>query len=770
MVKKESRFERVANDDKFKLKDPSKPLPYSPKLPKKYIPPGGAIGYDTEGRLVFPPGKTTEEIVREIAKGGRGEVRLEDVERQRRADAAAKAKAAAERERLARERVLEARRLAQERAERLREAKTKKERTRVAKLYAQKQLDVQKRVGLRRRDILKKPIRKKEPAIREKKVSKEPKQPRIKAVAREIAIGETGKRFIGITTLPGRAVPQITATKIKGRLEKGKLPAYRTAAILLPTTPLEGGVVGGTAAVFPYVPAVVKGRLEKEKLLARTAAILLPTTPLEVGVVGGTAAVFPYVPAVVRVPVTTAIAAERISVAADPTKLPEERIAAGIVGGVAVAGTVTETIPFVRGAVAKVSPKYRPVRVQPEGFKAVTPTKATPSKATPSKATPRIGLIPPKAPLKTGETTAVKLPKTSPLKRGGFGVKPHEKAQFLSKDQKVATSQVGFFKPGKDIRLEREFFVTPQEPTLKIPETRVSRLGVTEPIKFQKDVQIGFGLPGKPQIGVARAGVGRVETPTQFAIGKGTELEAVKTAGTITRIKKVGVTTVKGQAVDIFTFKVGRGKGVSPVSRTPTTQPSARVSGEATLGVAGRARLRTTTKPTTTKATTIPTRVVTPPRPTTVPTRTRKTIGRTPITSPKVPTTVTPTIKIPPTHPLTTPSKLPFLIRGRARTARIPKRFGVEVRRRGRFRPVGQAATARQAITIGKGITTRTLAATFRITPLTGRIDSVRTPTGFRLPKSRAPLTFVEKRGKRLSTVGEVKEIKAAKRKKRRRR
>lgn len=88
--------------------------------------------------------------------------------------------------------------------------------------------------------------------------------------------------------------------------------------------------------------------------------------------------------------------------------------------------------------------------------------------------------------------------------------------------------------------------------------------------------------------------------------------------------------------------------------------------------------------------------------------------------------------------------------------------FGVQVRRRGRFKTIGRARSISQAISIGAGRVGRTLAATFRVVPIgKQKISGVRTPTGFR--EGRTPLTFIERRGKRLSTRGEVREIKLAK-------
>ncbi len=347
----------------------------------------------------------------------------------------------------------------------------------------------------------------------------------------DFAFGETGKQFIGIG---GGLLPVVTAQEIKTGVRTLGLP---------------GKVVGE----------------------------LIPTTPGEVAITGALVGAGLGGAKIVRAGISGGVGFFGTKTAFDPTQLPETRIAGGIVGGLGVAGFTAETLPFIRGAGARISGRFKPVETAPEGFQFV------------KFAEKDIGLIQPGkgAPF-------VELPKTSPLRRGGFGVKTGEKQIFLSKDQILATSQRGLFEAGKEIRLEKEFFVTPQDPFLKIAETRVSRLGLVEVFEAPKQIEIGFGLPPKPQIGITRAGVGRVETTTQFIIGKGTELEAIKTFGTIKEVKLVGKTVVRGQGVEIFEFKIGKsplGKPGDIVGKQITTQRGEFVSGTGALGTTGTSTL-----------------------------------------------------------------------------------------------------------------------------------------------------------------------------------
>jgi len=393
-------------------------------------------------------------------------------------------------------------------------------------------------------------------------------------------------------------------------------------------------------------------------------------------------------------------------------------------------------------------------------------------------------LILEKAPAKTGVTKGIDLPKTSQLVRGGFGVKGSEKGLFLGGGQKVATSQIGLFKPGKEIKLTREFFVTPQEPTLKIPTTRISRLGLSDLFKFNKQSQISFGLPGSPQIAVeSGAKITRAGKGTSFKIGTGSELEAIKSSTILTNIKKVGVTSIRGQKVDLFTFKSAPGGKISS-SISMTTQPLTRVSGEVTLATALKSNgvklvSATTTQPITTAtfSTTIPTlpkifstltrqpsrrspprsppisRIITPPTTTIL-----KSFKSPPITTPFQPT-ITRTRRSPPIIPRTPTFAPPTFKGGRFPKQRI-KKYPTLVRRFGKWKTIALSKTPQKAIFKGQRYSKQTLGRSFYVPG-----SKTLVLPGFRTKKEKGiGKIYIQKTGKgRTSTLGsfgERREIK----------
>jgi len=123
-------------------------------------------------------------------------------------------------------------------------------------------------------------------------------------------------------------------------------------------------------------------------------------------------------------------------------------------------------------------------------------------------------------------------------------------------------------------------------------------------------------------------------------------------------------------------------------------------------------------------------------------------------------TKLIPTITIP--IITTTPPKKPLVFpKFKSISSFTPtrKRFGVAVRRRGKFRTIGTGLSLQQAISFGFGRVSSTLAATFKIIP-TGKISqSIRTPEGF---KQKKGLTFIEAPKLRLGTGTEIKEIQTA--------
>jgi len=94
------------------------------------------------------------------------------------------------------------------------------------------------------------------------------------------------------------------------------------------------------------------------------------------------------------------------------------------------------------------------------------------------------------------------------------------------------------------------------------------------------------------------------------------------------------------------------------------------------------------------------------------------------------------------------------------------KPFQVQVRRFGQFKTIASAKDINKAFALGRERVASTLAATFKIQ---GPSVSFKTPKGFRRKLTKEGTLFIERRGKRLSRRGEVKEIKIAKKLKKRR-
>jgi len=117
-----------------------------------------------------------------------------------------------------------------------------------------------------------------------------------------------------------------------------------------------------------------------------------------------------------------------------------------------------------------------------------------------------------------------------------------------------------------------------------------------------------------------------------------------------------------------------------------------------------------------------------------------------------------PLVPIIPTE--TSISRVPFLV-SPSRQIGLPATFGVQVRRKGKFKTIGAGLTLGKAISVGQERVGTTLAATFRLIPqIKGRVDTgIRVPKGF---KQKPGLTFIETPSLRLSTGKEVREIQTA--------
>lgn len=237
----------------------------------------------------------------------------------------------------------------------------------------------------------------------------------------------------------GEAGEQLVGFDFKPKILPGFIPQKKDITAREIKTGLESGALG-----FP----------------GKVISVGVLTTPVEVGVIGGFAASPFFLPSIVSKGVGVGIGVLGAKTALDPTLLPEERVFGGIVGGLAGTGLVFEAVPFVRGRLKPTSK----VKIAEEGFEFFKVGETEVGLIQPGPViiklseTQRLSLI---------KSTAVDLPPTSPLRRGGFQVKPSEKQMFLGEDQILTTSQIGFFKPGKDIPLSREFFVTPPRTIFK---------------------------------------------------------------------------------------------------------------------------------------------------------------------------------------------------------------------------------------------------------------------------------------------------------------
>lgn len=395
-----------------------------------------------------------------------------------------------------------------------------------------------------------------------------------------------------------------------------------------------------------------------------------------------------------------------------------------------------------------------------------------------NKAGFKIGLIPKGYPLKTGETVDVKLPDISPLKRGGFHVKESEKRLFLGGPQTITTSQIGFFQEGKPIVLKRTFYGTPEEPFLKEPETRESRLGLNEGLlNIPKNAEIGFGIPGKAQIGfeegaiVSRSGKGNT-----YQLGKGTELEAMKgEETTITNIVKKGDTIIKGQGVEIYSYKTTKGSVPGAKAKAPSTTNSIRVSGESVLsGELRTSELKPTTTTTTFEkslvasyktspnvSTNVSPRVVSFFSPTTrtispsISQEISPGISTELITkSPSISQPINPNVTIPRTPPITPTVYNPLKTSGYGKRKKPSLRQETEytlfLKKRGQFKPEATGLTMGGALRLGQERTIRNLARTFKITP-TGK--TVETLNEDFFPSENIFRTYKVRRGKQVPLV-----------------
>jgi len=682
-----------------------------------------------------------------------------------------------------------------------------------------------------------------------------------KPKTREFLFGESGEKYVafkpslatGVTvSFSEKDVGRFTARDVKTALETGKvdrfIQKYEPTPTAIPKLTFESPSKTSPATLSFIKTASTKPiRTGEASLFSKTVAYNLPTKPGEIAIIAGTTAAFPYLPGIVQVGIGGTIAVVELPKAFDPTRPPEERISSGIIGGTAAFGTATSLYPYAKGGLARFSKTYRPTEtsVVAETFVRRGNNIFLESRA--GRTTLKANTIPfvsPMKPLRTpgtfisfeklpGGVTAVRdivgvgnvaiikpgkgssiriegVADSSPLQQGAFGfpsgVRAPGKTQFLGGPQTVVSSQANLpLKTGKNLLITEEIFFTPQEPILKVGQARLSRLGLQEFFKFQKNIEYGVGLPGQPKIVIERgATVTTTGLKNTFKLGPSTELEVTKAGAGFPNIilkdvQRPAITTIKGQRVDIYTVTSREVPGTTsltnilPTIETPSSSlGGARVSSElvfstsatASKGFSFPTRTSTTTSiPSTSAASVISVGPYIPKSSPIVPTkRTSSTRISTPTISLTPPiTTITPPISPPSsppirtTYPTTTPPRSPTRTPPyypRSSTPKLPKlpkfkpykqtksrgRFTVLGRRFGKFSVVGVGRTREQAFSLGKKFATGTLGRSFTV-----RGSRRLKLPGFRTKKESIGTVFIQKTGKgfksTLGSIGEKQEI-----------
>ena len=394
-----------------------------------------------------------------------------------------------------------------------------------------------------------------------------------RTIVGQLAPSERREALGPVFLRPGEreAVPT-PATTFKIRERAAAIKEFATAPLKIPLVVGRGGAIPITTITTGLkeaeeVPLVIRGAAEVTERAVGTPLRLLTTGVL----VGGLS----LAPAALRLGaglVTTGLGTREFVIA----ETPVGKVAGLITAGLGLAGTTFEAVPFVKGAVTRVSPRFKPVRAgeveiagQRVQAKFIEDLKFDGGAG-------QIGLIPEAIGRGPGQFP----PGAGALERGGFGFKPSEQIRgFGGRELRLTTSQRGLIEEAGQFKAKPEiselgFFFTPADPITGIPQTRVSRLGLQELFKRPRgDISLGIARGGKPQIIVTEPTPIVAKGPTGFrgeariAPKGSTELEVTALAN-IEVIGDIGTTVIKGQRVDIISGRLtGR----------PVTRPGAKV-------------------------------------------------------------------------------------------------------------------------------------------------------------------------------------------------
>ena len=400
-------------------------------------------------------------------------------------------------------------------------------------------------------------------------------------ITKELIFGDVGKRFTGLGFTPfgiTSPIPQITLEEIRETLLEGEVVGK-----IAPFVSIETDVFRPLGINIP----LSKEDLTTREILRREGTVFagqilgsaLPTTPAGVGIAFATPQLFRLISPVTRGLTLATTTTLSIRTALDEDLPVEERAAAGIFATLGATALFFEVRPFLRGSLARLKTKFLTVK----GERSLFTETATRGKGTglgfrikpPKERFIRIediisgkegvAIFPGQTlrklagekifdPKRKFDLRFIK-PGKAELGLKAFGFTREEQLLFLSERTSVASSQVGLKNAFQNqIKIQKEFFGTPGTPAT----TRISRLGLVDPFKFpKKPADISLTGQGGGQVFIFE------DVPVRLKGGKGvfklglpgSELE-VTTLQDILITGKPGVTTLKGQRVDIFLAKL----------------------------------------------------------------------------------------------------------------------------------------------------------------------------------------------------------------------
>lgn len=554
------------------------------------------------------------------------------------------------------------------------------------------------------------------------------------------------------------------------------------------------GEVGGAVAISSktsFNKNVIKNRYQMGKSVGRfsgeVVGVLIPKNVGQAVVTGASIGLLPFAPPVIQAGTSGAFGVLGIKGALNKSLTPPERVASGIVGVLGVGGTGVILYPYVKGGVSFFNPKRLSIQQEAVKFGEVKGTAKFIKGYESSigidniKTNFDIGIIPESIkPIKIKGASAG----SGALLKGGFGFSPSEQViAFAGQELRLTTSQAnikilkGIIATNKKVN-PLGFFFSPSEPITGVPQTRISRLGLSKGLfQFTRTSELDYSfLPsgGQPKILVTTPT--RIRGIVKVAPKGSSELELTA----FSNLKVVGErrpTIIKGQRVDVYEVKITKASTTKEFNsgkfnkgdifkESSIKTYKTPISTTLKLSVTSRKSLSNQTSFISNNSFNYSNSRIS-----ILPLRISRGLGfgqrgsygkQPPLYSSRYSPITSSQINRPfhnfassSTSPATTKVNNLFA-RGYKKNKITLFSYGVSIKRFGKFRSIATGLTEKQAFQIGASKVGGTLGATFKVT---GGKTNLPTPTGF----YRKGSSFIEKTKYRLSTRGEKKEIQFAK-------